>query len=80
MYPGKSFHFLTMRMKKNEERKKERIFVTITNRSSQIKFIVVVSSCTRTIGKLKEIWKRKMLNAKNYLTTLNQRKKFSPLL
>ena len=28
-----------------------RIFVTITNRSSQVKFIVVVSSCTRTIGR-----------------------------
>ena len=51
----------------------EGIFVTITNRSFHIKFIVVVSSCTRTIGKLKEIWKRKMLNAKNYLITLNQR-------
>ena len=35
---------------------KERIFVTITNRSSQVKFIVVVSSCTSTFGKLKEIW------------------------
>ena len=40
----------------------ERIFVTITNRSSQVKFImiVVVSSCTRTIGNLKEIWKREI--------------------
>ena len=36
----------------------ERIFVKITNRSSQVKFIVVVSSCTRTIGKLEEIWER----------------------
>ena len=34
---------------------KKRIFVTITNRSSQIKFLVVVRSCTRTIGKLKDI-------------------------
>ena len=33
----------------------ERIFVTITNCSFQIKFIVMVSSCTRTIGKLEEI-------------------------
>ena len=33
----------------------ERIFVTVTNCSFQIKFIVLVSSCTRTIGKLEEI-------------------------
>ena len=36
----------------------ERIFATITNLSSQVKFIVVVSSFTPTIGKLKEIWER----------------------
>ena len=51
----------------------ERIFVAITNRSSQVKFIVMISSCTRTIGKLKEIWEREMINTKNYLITLNQR-------
>ena len=39
---------------------KERIFVAITNRSSQVKFIVVVSSCTSTFGKLKEIWEREV--------------------
>ena len=38
---------------------KERIFVAITNRSSQVKFIVVVSSCTSTFGKLKEIWQKR---------------------
>ena len=43
---------------------KERIFEPITNRSSQIKFIVVVSSCTSTFGKLKEIWEREVINAK----------------
>ena len=52
---------------------KERIFVAITNRSSQAKFIVVVSSCMSTFGKLKEIWEREVINAKNYLITLNQR-------
>ena len=46
----------------------ERIIVAITNRSFQVKFIVMVSSCTRTIGKLKEIWEREMVNTKNYLT------------
>ena len=45
----------------------ERIFVTITNRSSQVKFIVMVSSSMRTIGKLKEIWEREMVDTKNYL-------------
>ena len=44
---------------------KERIFVTITNCFFQIKFIVMVSSCSRTIGKLEEIEERKMLNTKN---------------
>ena len=34
---------------------KERILTTITNHASEIKFIVVVSSCTSTFGKLKEI-------------------------
>ena len=53
----------------------ERIFATITNRSFQVKFIVMVSSCTRTIGKLKEIWEREMVNTENYLITLNQRLK-----
>ena len=51
----------------------ERIFVAVTNRSSQVKFIVVISSCTRTTSKLKEIWEREMINTKNYLITLNQR-------
>ena len=53
---------------------KERLFVAITNRSSQVKFIVVVSSCTSTFGgKLKEIGEREVINSKNYLITLNQR-------
>ena len=51
----------------------ERIFVTSTNRSSQVKFIIVVSSCARIIGELKEIWEREILDIKNYLITLNQR-------
>ena len=51
----------------------EMIFVTITNRSSQVTFIVVVTSCMCTIGKLKEIWEREMVNTKNYLLTVNQR-------
>ena len=34
---------------------KERIFITITNNAFEVKFIVVVSSCTSTFGKLKEI-------------------------
>ena len=59
---------------------KERIFVAITNRSFQVKFMVVVSFCTSTFGKLKEIWEREVINAKNYLITLNQREKFSSLL
>ena len=42
---------------------KERIFVAITNRCSQIKFVVMVSSCTSTFGKLKEIWERGVINA-----------------
>ena len=46
---------------------KERTFVAITNRFSQVKFIVVVSSCMSTFGKLKEIWKREVINTKNYL-------------
>ena len=32
---------------------KERIFVAITNRSFRVKFMVMVSSCTSTFGKLK---------------------------
>ena len=50
----------------------ERIIVAITNRSFQVKFIVMVSSCTRTIGKLKEIWEREMVNTKDCLITLNR--------
>ena len=43
----------------------EKIFVTITNHSSQVKFIVMFSSCTCTIGKLRKIWEREMVNTKN---------------
>ena len=51
----------------------ERVFVTIINCSSQVKFIVVISSCGSTFGKVKEIWEREMISSKNYLVTLNQR-------
>ena len=49
---------------------KERIFVAITNHASQVKFIVMASSCTSTFGKLKEIWEREMINTKNYLNNI----------
>ena len=57
MYPGRLVPF-------PHNANKEWMFVTITNRSFQVKFIVVVSSCTRTIGKHKEIWEREVINTK----------------
>ena len=79
IYLGRSFHCRTLRTNIYMRR----IFITITNRASEVNFIVMVSCGTSTFGKLslKKICEREIINTEKYLVViLNHEKKFSKLL